>query len=53
MAEKTEIQWTNATWNVITVASQFAPVVIDVYGELIHEAPQAFDPTAVALRAIT
>lgn len=33
------------------VARQFAPVVIDVYGELIDAAPQHFDPTARALRA--
>lgn len=33
------------------VAAQFAPVVIDVYGEMIAEAPEHFDATAVALRA--
>lgn len=33
------------------VASQFAPVVIDVYGELIEQAPEHFDHTARALRA--
>ena len=32
------------------VAAQFAPVVIDVYSELITEHPDAFDKTAVALR---
>ncbi len=32
------------------VAAQFAPVVIDVYGELIREAPDHFDPTARVLR---
>lgn len=32
------------------VASQFAPVVIDFYSELIAENPDAFDKTAVALR---
>lgn len=32
------------------VAAQFAPVVIDVYGELISEAPEAFDKAAVILR---
>lgn len=32
------------------VAAQFAPVVIDVYGELIADAPEHFDKTAVALR---
>lgn len=32
------------------VAAQFAPVIIDVYGELIREAPSHFDPAAVALR---
>lgn len=35
------------------VASQFARTVIDVYGELIREAPHHFDPTARALRGIT
>lgn len=34
------------------IAAQFAPVVIDVYGELIKEAPQHFDPLASALREI-
>lgn len=34
------------------VAAQFAPVVIDVYGELIAEAPEHFDATATALRKI-
>lgn len=33
------------------VAAQFAPVVIDVYGELIAESPEHFDATARALRA--
>lgn len=32
------------------VASQFAPVVIDFYSELIAGNPEAFDKTAVALR---
>jgi predicted O-methyltransferase YrrM len=32
------------------VAAQFASTVIDVYGELIKEAPHHFDATAVALR---
>lgn len=32
------------------VAAQFAPVVIDVYGELIAEYPEAFDPVASKLR---
>lgn len=35
------------------VAAQFAPVVIDVYGELIAEAPSHFDATARALRAMS
>lgn len=35
------------------VAAQFAPVVIDVYGELIAEAPEHFDELACALRAAT
>lgn len=35
------------------VAAQFAPEVIDVYGELIAEAPDHFDATARALRAIS
>lgn len=34
------------------VAATFAPVVIDVYGELIAEAPEHFDPLASALRKI-
>jgi hypothetical protein len=34
------------------VAAQFAPVVIDVYGELIREAPSHFDATARRLREI-
>lgn len=34
------------------VAAQFAPVVIDVYGELIREAPSHFDPVARRLREI-
>jgi hypothetical protein len=33
------------------VAAQFAPAVIDVYGELIAEAPSHFDETARRLRA--
>jgi len=32
------------------VAAQFAPMVVDFYSELIAEAPEAFDATAVALR---
>lgn len=32
------------------VAAQFAPETIDVYGELIAGAPDAFDPVASALR---
>lgn len=32
------------------VAAQFAPVVIDVYGEMIAENPDAFDPLARELR---
>lgn len=32
------------------VASQFAPVVVDVYGELIDANPEAFDPLASRLR---
>jgi predicted RNA methylase len=32
------------------VAAQFAPVVIDVYGEIIDSNPDAHDPVAVALR---
>ncbi len=34
------------------VAAQFAPIVIDVYGELIREAPHHFDATARKLREI-
>lgn len=34
------------------IARQFAPVVIDVYGELIAEAPSHFDPIARELRKI-
>lgn len=34
------------------VASQFAPVVIDIYGEMIAEAPEHFDPLASELRKI-
>jgi len=34
------------------VAAQFAPVVIDVYGELIASNPEAFDKTARTLRRI-
>lgn len=34
------------------VAAQFAPVVIDVYGELIEEAPHHFNPLASELRKI-
>jgi len=32
------------------VAAQFAPTVIDVYGELIREHPESFDPFASKLR---
>lgn len=32
------------------IASQFAPVVIDVYGELIRDAPESFDAQARELR---
>jgi predicted RNA methylase len=32
------------------VAAQFAPVVVDVYGELIEAHPEAFDPLASRLR---
>ena len=35
------------------VAAQFAPVVIDVYGELIKESPDKFDKLAQDLRALT
>lgn len=35
------------------VAAQFAPTVIDVYGEMIEANPKAFDATASALRAMT
>lgn len=35
------------------VAKQFAPVVIDVYGELIAKAPNNFDRQAVAIRNMT
>lgn len=35
------------------VAAQFAPVVIDVYGELIKDAPDKFDSLACELRAMT
>lgn len=34
-------------------AQQFAPVVIDVYGELMQAAPENFDQTALALRGMT
>ena len=34
------------------VAQQFAPVVIDVYGELIDEAPEHFDRLARVLREV-
>lgn len=34
-----------------TVAATFAPVVIDVYGEIIAQAPAQFDPLARQLRA--
>ncbi len=33
------------------VAAQFAPITIDIYGELIAWNPEAFDPVASALRA--
>lgn len=35
------------------VAAQFAPVVIDFYGEIIKSAPQHFDATARTLRGMT
>ena len=35
------------------VAAQFAPEVIDVYGELIRDHPEQFDKTASGLRAMT
>ncbi|HEY5869317.1 MAG TPA: hypothetical protein VI542_27770, partial [Candidatus Tectomicrobia bacterium] len=35
------------------VAEQFAPVVIDVYGEIIASAPGKFDTLALALRELT
>ena len=35
------------------VAQQFAPVVIDVYGEIIREAPERFDETARILRGMS
>jgi hypothetical protein len=35
------------------VAAQFAPTVIDVYGEIIAAAPTSFNPTAVALRGMS
>jgi hypothetical protein len=35
------------------VASQFAPLVIDVYGEIIAKAPHQFDALARELRAMT
>ena len=34
------------------VAAQFAPCVIDVYGELIKSAPEHFDANAIMLREI-
>lgn len=34
------------------VGSQFAPVVIDVYGEIIAKAPEHFDPLARKLREV-
>lgn len=34
------------------IASQFAPAVIDVYGEMMKESPQHFDPVARALREV-
>ena len=34
------------------VAAQFAPLVIDVYGELIKAAPESFDQSARALREL-
>lgn len=33
-------------------AAQFAPTVVDVYGELIAEAPENFDPIARVLREV-
>lgn len=35
------------------VARQFAPIVIDVYGELIASSPESFDRNAVAFRSMT
>ena len=35
------------------VAAQFAPKVIDVYGEIIRERPELFDETASRLRAMS
>lgn len=35
------------------VAAQFAPEVIDVYGELIRDRPEQFDKTASRLRAMS
>jgi hypothetical protein len=34
------------------VAAQFAPLVVDVYGEMIRASPESFDPLASALREI-
>lgn len=34
------------------VAAQFAPLVIDIYGEMIAESPDAFDPLATMLRKV-
>ena len=36
-----------------TAAALFAPVVIDVYGEMIERSPELFDPLASQLRAAT
>jgi hypothetical protein len=37
--------------NLKLVAQQFAPQVIDVYGEIVEANPDAFDPLASRLRA--
>jgi len=35
------------------IAAQFAPIVVDVYGEIIKTSPESFDETARMLRAMT
>ena len=35
------------------VAAQFAPVVIDVHGEVLAKCPERFDAVVLALRAVT